>query len=128
MSTTRRAARRRFLSAGTAAAALALTLGLAACGGPSSSNGGAKGDSDSIEATLGFVLSSGFDPDNASSAVATAANQHIFEGLVDLDPITREPYLALAGSEPVASEDGLTWTRAAPAVSVASRRHWRCWA
>ena len=107
---TSRAPRRRLLSVGRAGVAgLVLTLGLAACGGPSSSNGGSDGG-DSIEATAAFALSSGFDPDNASSAVATAVNQHVFEGLVDLDPITREPYLALAKAEPEASEDGLTWT------------------
>lgn len=104
------ASRRRFPVAKAMAAALVMSLGLAACsGGPSSSNGGSKG-ADSIEATLAFPLSSGFDPDNASNATATAANQHIFEGLVDLDPITRKPYLALAASEPTASADGLTWT------------------
>lgn len=92
-----------------AATTVVAMLGLAACGGPSSSNGGASG-ADSIEATLAFPLSSGFDPDNASNATAGAANQHIFEGLVDLDPISRKPYLALAASEPVASDDGLTWT------------------
>jgi peptide/nickel transport system substrate-binding protein len=92
-----------------AAATVLAMLGLAACGGPSSSNGGASG-SNSIEATLAFPLSSGFDPDNASNATAGAANQHIFEGLVDLDPITRKPYLALAASEPVASDDGLSYT------------------
>ena len=93
------------------AASAALALGLAACsGGPSSTNavGGAK--KNSIEATLAFTLSSGFDPANASSAVATAANQHIFEGLVDLDPSTRKPYLELAKAQPQASADGLTWT------------------
>lgn len=63
-----------------------------------------------IDATAAFTLSSGFDPMSASSAVATAINAHIMEGLIDLDPITREPYLALAKEEPVASEDGLTWT------------------
>lgn len=105
MSTPRTALRRRL----TVAAAMAVAIGLSACSGPSSSNGGSSG-SDSIESTLAFALSSGFDPDNASSAVATAANQHIFEGLVDLDPITRKPYLALAASEPTASKDGLTWT------------------
>lgn len=104
------AAKRRLLAVGKVGiAGLVLTLGLSACGGPSSSGGGST-DSDSIEATAAFVLSSGFDPDNASSAVGTAVNQHIFEGLVDLDPITREPYLALAKAEPEASEDGLTWT------------------
>lgn len=102
---------RRRLTTGAKAVAVALSLAVAtaACSGPSSTNSGA-GSSNSIEATLAFALSSGFDPDNASSAVATAANQHIFEGLVDLDPVTREPYLALAKSDPVASEDGLTWT------------------
>ena len=94
------------------AATATLALGLAACtGGPSSTNAvNGGGGKKSIEATLAFTLSSGFDPANASSAVATAANSHIFEGLVDLDPSTREPYLALAKSEPRASSDGLTWT------------------
>lgn len=106
----RRPVRRRSTRAKAAVAVLALALGTAACGGPSSTNKSGGGDTDSIEATLAFALSSGFDPDNASSAVATAANQHIFEGLVDLDPVTREPYLALAASDPAPSEDGLTWT------------------
>lgn len=95
------------------ASSAVLALGLAACsGGPSSTN--AVNDSGtkatSIESTLAFTLSSGFDPANASSAVATAANAHIFEGLVDLDPATRKPFLALAKADPTASADGLTWT------------------
>ncbi|MET8307201.1 ABC transporter substrate-binding protein [Micromonospora sp. NPDC005173] len=103
---------RRVRSLAMAAGAATLALGLAACsGGPASTNavGGGKGGK-TIEATLAFTLSSGFDPANASSAVATAVNQHTFEGLVDLDPITREPYLALAKADPVASADGLTYT------------------
>lgn len=95
--------------AAMAALALALVFGTAACGGPSSTNS-SGGNKDSIETTLAFALSSGFDPDNASSAVATAANQHIFEGLVDLDPLTREPYPALAKAAPEPSDDGLSWT------------------
>lgn len=97
----------------TVAATAVLALGLTACsGGPSSTNAvsNGQGQKTSIEATMAFTLSSGFDPANASSAVATAANAHIFEGLVDLDPSTREPYLALAKSQPTASADGLTWT------------------
>lgn len=109
MSTLHAASRRVSPAARAVAGIMVVMLGLAACSGPSSSNSGSKG-SDSIEATLAFALSSGFDPDNASSAVATAANQHIFEGLVDLDPITRKAYPALAKAEPTASEDGLTWT------------------
>lgn len=108
----RRVSPRRVRSLAVASTAAALALGLAACsGGPASTNavGGGKGGS-SIETTLAFTLSSGFDPGNASSAVATAVNQHIFEGLVDLDPVTREPYRALAKADPVASADGRTYT------------------
>ncbi|WP_245613973.1 ABC transporter substrate-binding protein [Knoellia sinensis] len=107
---------RRWLSArGTRALSISAVaaLALTACsGGPSSTNtvDNADGAKTSIEATMAFTLSSGFDPANASSAVATAANQHVFEGLIDLDPSTREPYLALAKSQPTASADGLTWT------------------
>lgn len=100
-------------SARVLAASAVVALSVAACsGGPSSTNAvdAADGKKTSIEATLAFTLSSGFDPANASSAVATAANAHVFEGLVELDPSTREPYLALAKSEPTASADGLTWT------------------
>lgn len=108
--------RRSFLRySGTLGAAAAFSVSLAACGGPSSTGaagtdatGSAGGGT--IEATLAFTLSSGFDPMSASSAVGTAANQHVFEGLIDLDPITRDPYLALAKSDPTVSEDGLTWT------------------
>lgn len=95
------------------ASSAVIAMSLAACsGGPSSTNAvnDAGTKPTSIESTLAFTLSSGFDPANASSAVATAANAHIFEGLVDLDPATRKPYLALAKADPTASADGLTWT------------------
>ncbi|MEV4467242.1 ABC transporter substrate-binding protein [Micromonospora echinofusca] len=108
----RRVPPRRVRSLAIASVAATLAIGLAACsGGPASTNavGDGKGGS-SIETTLAFTLSSGFDPANASSAVATAVNQHIFEGLVDLDPVTREPYRALAKDDPTASADGLTYT------------------
>ncbi|GGM80078.1 ABC transporter substrate-binding protein [Dactylosporangium sucinum] len=94
--------------AGIFGAATAITGGLGACGGGAGDSGGAAGKT--IEATLAFTLSSGFDPMNASSAVATAVNQHVFEALIDLDPITRQPYLALAAAQPTVSADGLTWT------------------
>ena len=44
----------------------------------------------------------------SSGASPYAANLHIFEGLVDLHPATREPYLALAGKEPE-QVDEKTW-------------------
>ena len=81
----------------------ALALGLAACSsGPSSTNAvaGGKDGKSSIEATMAFSLSSGFDPANASSAVGTAANQHIFEGLVDL---------AVYESKVILEADGRRW-------------------
>ncbi|MDO5528946.1 MAG: ABC transporter substrate-binding protein [Paracoccus sp. (in: a-proteobacteria)] len=61
-----------------------------------------------IQAAIAYGLSGTFDPLNASGAVTLAANWHIFEGLVDLDPVTREPYAALAAEMP-SSEDGLSY-------------------
>ncbi|MDN5797150.1 MAG: ABC transporter substrate-binding protein [Intrasporangium sp.] len=107
--------RRNFLKfTGTLSATAAFAGALAACGGPSSTTSTGSGNGggtvpDTIEATLAFALSGGFDPMNASSAVATCANQHIFEGLVDLDPASREPYPALATALPKKVDD-LTWT------------------
>ncbi|WP_234434341.1 ABC transporter substrate-binding protein [Streptomyces sp. NRRL F-5126] len=109
-----RPSRRAFLRhTGVLGAATAITASLAACGGPPSTDrvaGKGGAGRNTIEATLAFTLSGGFDPMNASSAVATAVNQHVFEALIDLDPITREPYLALAAKQPEVSADGLTWT------------------
>ncbi|BCY09856.1 ABC transporter substrate-binding protein [Actinoplanes sp. L3-i22] len=93
---------------GVLGAATTITAGLGACGGGGSDTGGSG--SKAIEATLAFTLSSGFDPMNASSAVATTVNQHVFEALVDLDPITRAPYPALAAALPTPGADQLRWT------------------
>lgn len=54
----------------------------------------------SIEAGIAYPISTGFDPLTASGASSQAANLHIFEGLVDLHPATRQPYLALAAKDP----------------------------
>lgn len=62
----------------------------------------------SIEAAVSYSLSTGFDPMITSGATPFAANLHFFEALVDLHPATREPYLALAGSEPE-NVDDTTW-------------------
>lgn len=112
--------RRGFLKfTGALGAAAALTAGLAACGGTSNaptSKGSAKAlgspghPAGTITTTLAFQFNGGFDPMNTSGAVGTCVNQHIFEALVDLDPISREPYAALAKAMPKASADGLTWT------------------
>ncbi|MEX0427376.1 ABC transporter substrate-binding protein [Nocardioides sp. DS6] len=109
--------RRNFLKyTGILGAAVSISAGLAACGSTGSTNssgkplGTAAKPAGTITATAAFLLSSGFDPMNASSAVATAVNQHIFEALIDLDPVSRKPYLALAAAQPQPSKDGLTWT------------------
>ncbi|GAB3490438.1 ABC transporter substrate-binding protein [Flexivirga lutea] len=105
--------RRQFLKfTGVLGAAAGIAASVSACGPSSGTSGGGdgKGGSSTISATLAFQLSGTLDPANHSSAVATAANQHIFEALVDLDPASRAPYLALAKAQPTASADGLKWT------------------
>ncbi|WP_320779249.1 ABC transporter substrate-binding protein [Streptomyces sp. CRN 30] len=81
----------------------AVTAGLTACGGPSSTgddNGGSGSGSDTVEAGLSYALSTGFDPMITSGATPYAANTHIFEGLVDLDPVTLTARPALATGMP----------------------------
>lgn len=95
--------------AGTAAAAIAL----AGCGGAANTGtgtgteaGAADIDPDGIiEAGISYSLSGSFDPMVASGAVTVAANWHIFEGLVDLDPATKKPYAALAADMPTKVDD-----------------------
>jgi peptide/nickel transport system substrate-binding protein len=93
--------------AGTVAASIAL----AGCGGgsaaaPEESTGAADIDPDAIiEAGISYALSGSFDPMIASGAVTVAANWHIFEGLVDLDPVTKKPYAALAADLPTKVDD-----------------------
>lgn len=109
--TSQRAQRRRALTvvAGSAAAAMLL----AACagqpaGGPTEGAGTdarAVNPDAIIEAGISYSLGGSFDPLVASGAVTVAANWHIFEGLVDLDPVTREPYAALASDLPAQIDD-----------------------
>ncbi|WP_399881790.1 ABC transporter substrate-binding protein [Streptomyces sp. BBFR51] len=83
--------------------ATAITTGLTACGGPASSGdgtGGSGSGGDTIEAGISYPLSTGFDPMITSGATPYAANMHIFEGLVDLDPVTLVARPALATGMP----------------------------
>lgn len=93
---------RRTLLRGTGAlGAVALSTGMTACGGPASTLYSGKGtDRDTFEAGLSYTLSSGFDPMVTSGATPYAANMHIFEGLVDLDPATLKAAPALATELP----------------------------
>ncbi|RAN76040.1 peptide ABC transporter substrate-binding protein [Bacillus sp. SRB_336] len=126
------ASRRTFLkAAGVLGTATAFTASLAACGGPSKSknnaaNTGTVNKDLSIEAGISYSLSTGFDPMSSSGATPLAANLHIFEGLVELHPATREPYNALAASDPkkvdektyqVTIRDGATFHNGSPVTT-----------
>jgi peptide/nickel transport system substrate-binding protein len=91
------------------AAGVTLALGLAACSGggaaePDQNRGDAttgEVDQDAvIEAGISYTLSGGFDPMTTTGAVTVAANWHVFEGLTEVDPATREVYAALGTELP----------------------------
>ncbi|WP_439898998.1 ABC transporter substrate-binding protein [Paenarthrobacter aurescens] len=101
------ASRRNFLKlSGAVGAAAAFTATLSACGGAASTTTGTETNSGAvnkdliIEAGISYALSTGFDPLSSSGATPMAANLHIFEGLIELHPATRQPYNALAASDP----------------------------
>ncbi|WP_239133583.1 ABC transporter substrate-binding protein [Rugosimonospora africana] len=101
--------RRDFLRfSGTAGAAAAISAALAACSGPASTNGtGASGSNDLLTGVIGYGNDQSWDPLLTASAFTMAANNHIYEGLVDTDPLTRAPYAALATALP--DTTGTTW-------------------
>ncbi|MEU0152079.1 ABC transporter substrate-binding protein [Micromonospora fulviviridis] len=90
-------------------AAAAISATLSACSGPAStSSAGAGGDKDLVTAVIGYGNNQSWDPTMTASAFSMAAINHIYEGLVDTDPITREPYPALATALP-ADTSATTW-------------------
>ena len=127
------ASRRNFLKlAGVIGTATAFAGTLAACGGPSSSTKSASANTAAInkdltiEAGISYSLSTGFDPMTSSGATPFAANLHIFEGLTELHPATREVYNALAASDPkkvndttyqVTIRDGATFHNGSPVTT-----------
>ncbi|WP_018760918.1 ABC transporter substrate-binding protein [Arthrobacter sp. 135MFCol5.1] len=101
------ASRRNFLKLGGAMGlAAAFASSLAACGGPAATTSSSTTNTSpinkdlTIEAGISYALSTGFDPISSSGATPMAANLHVFEGLVELHPATREPYNALAATDP----------------------------
>ena len=95
--------RRDFLRySGTVSAAAAITAAVSACGsGPKSTNSvGAGSDKTQITAVIGYGNDGSWDPTMTASAFAMAANNHIYEGLLETDPLTRVPYPALATALP----------------------------
>ncbi|MER6525310.1 ABC transporter substrate-binding protein [Streptomyces sp. NPDC001508] len=104
--------RRAFLKYGGAlGAAAALPPSLAACSsGPESTNdtGGGGDGNRTLTAVIGYGNDGSWDPTQTASAFCMAANNHIYEGLLDTDPISRDPYPALATRVP-ADPNATTW-------------------
>lgn len=105
--------RRSFLKyTGAMGAAAALSSALAACSsGPESTNdtgGSGSGRNATLTAVIGYGNDGSWDPTQTASAFCMAANNHVYEGLLDTDPISREPYAALATQVP-ADLTGTSW-------------------
>lgn len=106
--------RRSFIKyTGALGAAAAITTTLSACSsGPESTNdaggGGGKGGDSTLTAVIGYGNDGSWDPTQTASAFAMAGNEHIYEGLLGTDPITREPYAALATEIPT-DDKATTW-------------------
>ncbi len=85
--------------------ALAATLGLAACGGSSSSSDSGSSDSAGTEGggtlTVGSAYSpSSYDPANCSSAFCLSANSNVMEGLYNIDFTDYSVVSGLAEDQP----------------------------
>ncbi|GAA2762380.1 ABC transporter substrate-binding protein [Streptomyces paradoxus] len=104
--------RRSFLKyTGALGAAAAVSASLSACSsGPESTNdtGTGGGRDRTLTAVIGYGNDGSWDPTQTASAFCMAANHHIYEGLLDTDPISREPYAALATEVPE-NPDGTSW-------------------
>lgn len=105
--TRRRAGRFAMAVAGTVAASVALAgCGAGTTSTPDESAAASVIDPDGIiEAGISYTLNGSFDPMVASGAVTVSANWHIFEGLVDLDPVTQKSAPALAADLPTKIDD-----------------------
>lgn len=106
--------------------AATVTAGISACGGPASTTSdGGGGTADVASAIVGYGNNQSWDPTQSASAFSMAAFQHIYEGLVDTDPVTREPYAALAADLPdtktstweIKLRDGATWHDGKPVTA-----------
>ncbi|GAA3729641.1 ABC transporter substrate-binding protein [Plantactinospora mayteni] len=90
----------RYSGALSAAAAIAATVSACDSGPASTGSVGAGDDKDLVTAVIGYGNDQSWDPTMTASAFSMAAIQHMYEGLVETDPITREPYPALATALP----------------------------
>ncbi|MEU1659900.1 ABC transporter substrate-binding protein [Streptomyces griseofuscus] len=104
---------RRALLRGVGGFGVAAALpGLGACSaGPQSTNdtgSGGSGKDRTLTAVIGYGNDGSWDPTQTASAFSMAANNHVYEGLLDTDPITRVPYPAL-GTEVPKDPGATTW-------------------
>ena len=83
--------------AGTASA---LSTALAACGGGPASTNKTGSAADTLTAVVGYGNNQTWDPLQTASAFSMAANLHVYESLVEGDPITRAPFAGLAKALP----------------------------
>ncbi|MBO0779846.1 MAG: ABC transporter substrate-binding protein [Ktedonobacteraceae bacterium] len=95
---------------------------LNACGTQGSSQSTQK----SLTAVIGYGNNQSWDPSKTASAFSMAAILHAYEPLVGGDPVTREPYAALAKSLPTnltgttvtfELRDGATWHDGQPVTA-----------
>ncbi|MFF6912767.1 ABC transporter substrate-binding protein [Streptomyces sp. NPDC012466] len=104
--------RRSFLKyTGALGATAAVSTSLSACSsGPESTNdtGTGGGRERTLTAVIGYGNDGSWDPTQTASAFCMAANHHVYEGLLDTDPISREPYAALATEVPE-DPDSTSW-------------------
>ncbi|ANS65135.1 ABC transporter substrate-binding protein [Streptomyces lincolnensis] len=108
----RDADRRAFLKhTGALGAGAVLLPSLASCGPESTIGFGDPAGADrTLTAVIGYGNDGSWDPTQTASAFFMAANHHVCEGLLDTDPISREPYPALATGLPGPRElGGTTW-------------------
>ncbi|WP_461410895.1 ABC transporter substrate-binding protein [Georgenia sp.] len=87
-----------------------MAFGLAACSGGTSDEASSAPETSTvageidptatIKAGISYSLSGGFDPMITTGAVTVAANWHVFEGLTEIDPASREVYTALGADLP----------------------------
>ncbi|MDH6627650.1 peptide/nickel transport system substrate-binding protein [Streptomyces sp. LBL] len=103
--------RRSFLKrTGALGAAAAVSSALSACGPESTIDfGGPGGGERTLTAVIGYGNDGSWDPTQTASAFSMAANNHLYEGLLDTDPISRKPYAALATRLPK-NPGGTSWT------------------
>ncbi|MFE6283565.1 ABC transporter substrate-binding protein [Streptomyces sp. NPDC057877] len=100
---------RRSLLKGVGALGLGALTGACRVGPASTTDfGGGDGADRTLTAVIGYGNDGTWDPTQTASAFCMAGNHHIYEGLLDTDPISREPYAALAAGIP-ADPYATTW-------------------